>query len=103
MLEAGEIDGMPYLCMPLLQGQSLSAYIDAALKGGDGVLRPGDGAPPAVLGAIGTLAPAPVWSSARVQGGEGRILVSRRRGGQTRWQHDLWLAERLADALAPRG
>lgn len=73
------------------------------LKGGDGVLRPGDGAPPAVLGAIGTLAPAPVWSSARVQGGEGRILVSRRRGGQTRWQHDLWLAERLADALAPRG
>ena len=73
------------------------------LKGGDGVLRGGDGVPPAVLGAIGTLAPAPVWSGARVAGGDGRILVTRRRGGQTRWQHDLWLAERLADAVAPPG
>lgn len=73
------------------------------LTGGDGVLHAGDGVPPAVLGAIGTLAPAPVWSSARVEGGDGRILVTRRRGGQKRWSHDLWLAERLADAVAPRG
>lgn len=72
------------------------------LKGGDGVLRAGDDVPPAVLGAIGTLAPAPVWSSARVEGGDGRILVTRRRGGQKRWAHDLWLAERLADAVSAR-
>lgn len=69
-------------------------------KGGDGVLRPWDAAPPAVLGAIGTLVPAPVWNGARVEGGDGRILVTRRRGGQQRWSHDLWLAERLADAVA---
>lgn len=69
------------------------------LKGGDGVLHAGDDVPPVVRGAIGTLAPAPVWSSARVEGGDGKILVTRRRGGQTRWQHDLWLAERLADAV----
>ena len=70
------------------------------LKGGDGVLRAGDDAPPAVRGAIGTLAPAPVWSSARVEAGDGRILVSRRRGGQSAGQHDLWLAERLATPRA---
>ena len=70
------------------------------LKGGDGVLQACDEAPPAVLGAVGTLAPAPVWNGARVECSDGRIIVTRRRGGQDRWQHDLWLAERLADAVA---
>jgi hypothetical protein len=54
------------------------------LEGDDGRLRPGDGVPPAVLGAVGTLAPAPVWSGARIQGGGGRTLVARRWGGQQR-------------------
>jgi hypothetical protein len=63
-----------------------------------GRLTCADDAPPAVRGALGTLAPAPVWSGARIEGGEGRILVSRRRRGPACWQHDLWLAERLAGA-----
>ncbi len=70
------------------------------LEGRDGVLRPGDGAPPQVRGAVGTLAPAPVWNGARVEAGDGRILISRRRAGPERWAHDLWLAERLAGAVA---
>ncbi|MCU0259158.1 MAG: hypothetical protein MUF56_09065 [Solirubrobacteraceae bacterium] len=65
-----------------------------------GRLTCADDAPPAVRGALGTLAPAPVWSGARIEGGEGRILVSRRRRGPACWQHDLWLAERLADVTA---
>jgi len=68
------------------------------LEGRDGVLTPGDDVPPGVRGAVGTLAPASVWNGAHVESGGGRILVSRRRSGQERWAHDLWLAERLAAA-----
>ena len=68
------------------------------LEGKGGVLKPGDDAPPRVRGAVGTLAPADVWNGAKVEAGDGRILVSRRRSGQERWAHDLWLAERLANA-----
>lgn len=41
VLEAGEVDALPYLCMPLLQGQALSAYIDAAVKNCVDVVLPG--------------------------------------------------------------
>ncbi len=34
LLAAGEIDGMPFLCMPLLSGSSLAAHIDAARERG---------------------------------------------------------------------
>lgn len=68
------------------------------LKVEDGVLRAAGDAPPAVAGVAGALAPATVWNGARVEGGDGRIVVERRRSGQERWAHDLWLAERLAGA-----
>jgi hypothetical protein len=55
-----------------------------------------DDAPPAVRGALGALEPAPVWSGVRIEAGDGRILLHRRRRGPDCWQHDLWLAERLA-------
>ena len=70
------------------------------LEGRDGVLSPGGDVSPQVRGAVGTLAPAGVWNGAHVEAGDGRILVARRRSGTERWAHDLWLAERLADAVS---
>jgi hypothetical protein len=71
-------------------------------RGTKGVLAAPDDAPPAVRGVLAGLGPAPVWSGTRIEGGGGRILVARRRSGQDRWAHDLWLAERLAQAADPR-
>ncbi len=34
VLEAGEIDGMPYFCMPLLRGRSLAAQLELARRDG---------------------------------------------------------------------
>lgn len=70
------------------------------ITGKDGVLLPGDGAPPWVAGLVGPMAPASVWDGLQVQAGDGRILTERRFAGAERWAHDLWLAERLADAAS---
>lgn len=35
LLAAGEVDGLPFLCMPLLRGQDLGARIEAARERGD--------------------------------------------------------------------
>lgn len=74
------------------------AFTASGAKGGR--LECADDAPPAVRGALGTLQPAPVWTGAKIEAGEGRIQITRKRGGPDKWQHDLWLAERLAGAAA---
>lgn len=39
VLDAGEVDGMPWLCMPLLRGRTLAAHCEAARQQGVGMLR----------------------------------------------------------------
>lgn len=73
------------------------AFTAAGAKGGR--LEAADDAPPSVRGALGTLQPAPVWTGAKIEAGDGRIQITRKRGGAEKWQHDLWLAERLAGAV----
>lgn len=73
-------------------------FTAAGAKGGR--LEAPDDAPPGVRGALGTLQAAPVWSGAKIEAKDGRIQITRRRGGPEKWQHDLWLAERLAGAGA---
>jgi hypothetical protein len=39
------------------------------------------------------------WKGVEIVGGPHGIVVERDRGGAQHWMRDLWLAERLADAL----
>ena len=74
------------------------------LEGGDGVLRPGDDVPPAVLRRDrDARAGAPCGAARAWRAATGASSSRAAAAAQTRWQHDLWLAERLADAVAQRG
>lgn len=72
--------------------------------GDGGTLRAADGAADGAAGAsavLSSLEPAGVWHRMAVHGGGDGVLVSRqveRRAPQA-WIHDLWLAERIADAV----
>jgi len=66
----------------------------------DGRLRPADGAPGAVSEALRTVPNSTRWKKVKVDAGPDGILVARKGGGQSDWMCDLWLAERLADAVA---
>jgi hypothetical protein len=67
------------------------------------LLRPGD-APAAVRDALAALEPAARWRGVKVEAGDDGLLVKRRgsvrASEERRWMDDLWLAERLADAVA---
>ncbi|GAA4258703.1 hypothetical protein [Dactylosporangium darangshiense] len=60
------------------------------------------GAPPAAAAVLAALpAVGPVWRDVRVHGGAGG-LVAVRRSGASGYRYDLWLLERLAEALCDR-
>jgi hypothetical protein len=66
----------------------------------DGRLRATRGAPPQVGRALGSLPASKRWSGVKVEGGPAGLIVYRRSSREGDWLCDLWLAERLAGALA---
>jgi hypothetical protein len=64
----------------------------------DGRIKPGDGAPEAVVSALRDLKNSTRWNHLKVEGGAEGIHVARRKAGQGDWLCDLWLAEQLAAA-----
>ena len=67
-------------------------------KSRDGRVRPGDGAPEAVVAALKGVPNSTRWKKVTVAGGPEGIEVVRKGGEQSDWLCDLWLAERLARA-----
>ena len=66
-------------------------------KSRDGRVRPGDGAPEAVVAALKGVPNSTRWKKVAVAGGPEGIEVVRKSGEQSDWLCDLWLAERLAE------
>lgn len=75
------------------------SYPAFKIRNREGRLRPASGAPPAVETLLASLAASPLWRGVNVRGG-GEGIVVERRDNRGSWMCDLWLAERLADALA---
>jgi hypothetical protein len=67
-------------------------------KSRDGRVRPGDGAPEAVVAALESVPNSTRWKKVTIAGGPEGIRVVRKSGEQSDWLCDLWLAERLARA-----
>jgi hypothetical protein len=74
------------------------SYPSFAVKSRDGRLN-ATGAPPSVAAVIAPLATSELWKGVTVKGGEKGIVVTRK-NNRASWMCDLWLAERLADAVA---
>ncbi len=68
-------------------------------KSRDGRVRATDGAPDPIVAALAEVPNSTRWKKLTVAGGPEGIVVSRKGGGQADWLCDLWLAERLADAV----
>jgi hypothetical protein len=70
-------------------------------KASDGRLRPAKGsdAPAAILAALEAVPNSTRWKKLKVEAGSEGIVVSRKGGEQADWLCDLWLAEKLADAV----
>jgi len=64
----------------------------------DGRVRPGDGAPEAVVTALKSVPNSTRWKKVAVEAGPEGVVVTRKAGEQSDWLCDLWLAERLAEA-----
>lgn len=64
----------------------------------DGRVRPAGGAPAAVVAALEQVPSSVRWKRISVDGGAEGIVVTRKKGAQSDWLCDLWLAERLASA-----
>ena len=62
-------------------------------------LRASRGAPAEIGRALGSLGDSKRWKGVKVAGGPEGIAVQRRRDSGFDWLCDLWLAERLADAV----
>jgi hypothetical protein len=72
------------------------------LESEGGALRAPDGTPPEIGGLVGGLAPdEATWSDVRIAGGPTGIVAARSAidGTTGSWVYDLWLLERLAQAL----
>lgn len=67
-------------------------------KSRDGRVRPSDGAPENVVGALQEVPNSTRWKKVTVAGGPEGIKIVRKSGEQSDWLCDLWLAERLARA-----
>ena len=61
-----------------------------------------DEAPPAVAAALKRVKNSTRWNGVRGGAEDGAIVVRRKSAGASDWLLDLWLAERVADALARR-
>lgn len=75
------------------------SYPIFVIRNREGRLRPASGAPPAVEAVLAPLAPSPLWRGVTARGSEEGIVVERK-DNRASWMCDLWLAERLADALS---
>ncbi|MGV1048289.1 MAG: hypothetical protein ACOYD4_07175 [Solirubrobacterales bacterium] len=62
----------------------------------DGRIRPGEGAPAALVAACEAVPNSTRWKRVEVEAGPEGLVVRRRKGEQRDWLCDLWLAERLA-------
>ena|GEM_PF-899005 len=71
-------------------------------KSRDGKVRPGDEVPAAIAESLRSMPNSTRWKKLTVEGGPDGIVVSRKGGAQADWLCDLWLAERLADAVGAR-
>jgi hypothetical protein len=74
-------------------------YPQFTVKADGDRLRAARGAPREVGRALGSLSRSKAWKGVEVAGGPDGIAVRRRRDMGFDWLCDLWLAERLADAL----
>jgi hypothetical protein len=72
--------------------------LEFTAKSRDGRVRPSDGAPEAVVGALKSVPNSTRWKKVAIEGGPEGIDVIRKGGEQSDWLCDLWLAERLARA-----
>ncbi len=70
-------------------------------KSRDGRVRPAKGAelPATIAAALEAVPNSTRWKKLEVEGGPEGIVVSRKGGQQADWLCDLWLAERLAEAV----
>jgi len=68
-------------------------------KSRDGKVRPGDDVPAPFAAALRAMPNSTRWKKLTVEGGPEGIVVSRKGGERADWLCDLWLAERLADAI----
>jgi hypothetical protein len=66
----------------------------------DGRLRAKKCGPPEVGRSLGAMPASKRWTGVRVEGGPDGLIVYRRASREGDWLCDLWLAERLAGALA---
>jgi uncharacterized membrane protein len=80
--------------------QVAGSYPIFVIRNREGRLRAGSGAPAAVESVLAPLAASPLWRGVTARGGEEGIVVERK-DSRASWMCDLWLAERLADALSP--
>jgi hypothetical protein len=76
------------------------ASFEVAAKGER--LRAADGSPATVAAALEPLRASSTWRGVKAHGDSDGVVVARDRGGGEHWMRDLWLAERLAAAAAPR-
>jgi hypothetical protein len=79
--------------------QLAGSYPGFTIRNRSGKLQPAANAPAAVKSVVAPLAASPLWAGVNVHGGDGGIVVERK-DNRGSWMCDLWLAERLADALA---
>ena len=76
------------------------AYPEFTVKSDGDRLRAAGGAPPEVGRALGSLSRSKRWKGMDLEAGRDGITVERRRDSSGfDWLCDLWLAERLADAV----
>jgi len=69
------------------------------VKSRDGRVRAADDTPAALAAALADTPNSTRWKKLTIEGGTEGIVVTRKGGDQGDWLCDLWLAERLADAL----
>lgn len=78
------------------------ASLEFKAKSRDGRVRAVEGAPDSITAALADVPNSTRWKKLTVEGGPEGIVVSRKGGAQADWLCDLWLAERLADAVGAR-
>jgi hypothetical protein len=71
-------------------------------KSRDGKVRPGEEVSAAFAAVLKAMPNSTRWKKLTVEGGPEGIVVTRKGGERADWFCDLWLAERLADAVTTR-
>jgi hypothetical protein len=75
------------------------SYPSFTIKSREGKLNAATGGPASVAAVISPLGTSELWKGVTVKGGEKGIVVTRK-NNRASWMCDLWLAERLADAVS---